>query len=85
MLYDCSSKQLNELTKLARDSGALGSRLTGAGWGGCIVALIPEEKTQSFINAMIQDYYENCPPTRGLRPNSYIFPTIPGQGAAIYN
>ena len=84
-MYECSHPKLDTLAEISRKNGAYGARLTGAGWGGCIVALIPEEKTQSFINAMIQDYYENCPPAKGLRPNSYIFPTIPGQGAAIYN
>jgi N-acetylgalactosamine kinase len=43
MLYDCSSKNLNELVKLAKESGALGARLTGAGWGGCCVALVKKD------------------------------------------
>jgi galactokinase len=40
MYYDNSSKNLNELTKLALESGAYGSKLSGAGWGGCTVSLV---------------------------------------------
>lgn len=55
-LYDCSSPNLNELIGLCRESGALGSRLTGAGWGGCCVSLVRKTDVPQFIERVL-DYY----------------------------
>ena len=62
MLYDCSSKNLNELIKLARDSGALGARLTGAGWGGCCVCLVKKDGITEFISKVMNYYEKERPP-----------------------
>jgi hydroxymethylglutaryl-CoA reductase len=37
-----SSWEIEELVQIARDSGALGAKLTGGGGGGSIIALCPD-------------------------------------------
>ena len=44
-----SIPRLDRLVARAREAGALGAKLTGAGGGGCIIALCPDKKTQSRI------------------------------------
>lgn len=57
-LYNCSSKELETLTKICRKYGAMGSRLTGAGWGGCSISIIKEENEKLFMENVINEYYQ---------------------------
>jgi len=41
-----STKKINEMVYSARSAGALGSKLTGAGGGGCTVSLCPEREAE---------------------------------------
>lgn len=54
--YEVSSDELDQLVSEAISQGAYGARLTGAGFGGCIVALLPEDSADEIIEAII----ENC-------------------------
>ena len=80
-LFNCSAPGLNELTSIARNAGAYGSRLTGAGWGGCTVSLVPNDKAEAFIATLRKEYkaYEGMDDeTFG----TYVFATKPGAGAS---
>lgn len=82
-LYDCSHPDLDELVDVALKSGALGSRLTGAGWGGCTVSLVPEETVDSFLAKVTDDYYKKHP-ARMEKLTTSLFVSPPAGGAIIY-
>ena len=55
--YDVSSPELDKLVDVCQNNQALGARLTGAGFGGCVVVLTrPEHQTQ--ILSAVKD---QCP------------------------
>lgn len=55
--YEVSSPELDFLTDYARKQpGVLGSRMTGAGFGGCTVTLIEKDKAQAFIEGQTKAY-----------------------------
>jgi mevalonate kinase len=44
-----STEEIERLCSLARENGALGAKLTGAGGGGCVVALADEAKAEAIV------------------------------------
>lgn len=79
-LFDCSCPELNNLTSIARASGAYGSRLTGAGWGGCTISLVPEDDVEGFIKR-VKAAYPPYHDLEGEKLSEAIFATHPSSGA----
>lgn len=74
-LFEVSSEPLNQLVTLAREqTNVLGSRLTGAGFGGCTVSLVPSAEIDSFERYVGKAYTE----ATGLTADFYTI--HPGNG-----
>ncbi|WP_297130721.1 galactokinase [Terrisporobacter sp.] len=57
--YEVTGKELDTLVELALNhEGTIGSRMTGAGFGGCTVSIIKKDKVEDFINVVGQKYKE---------------------------
>lgn len=55
--YEVTGKELDTLVAAAwEEEGVLGARMTGAGFGGCAIALVPSDKTEAFITNVNQKY-----------------------------
>jgi galactokinase len=58
-LYEVTCKELDVMVEEAlRVEGVLGSRMTGAGFGGCTVSLVKDEQVEAFIQTVGQHYKE---------------------------
>jgi galactokinase len=79
--YEVSSPELDTLVGLAREAGTAGARLTGAGFGGCVVALTDSERVQSVMEALKMGYYEKREPDLPLR--DVLFLAEPSEGASV--
>ncbi|EFJ30960.1 hypothetical protein SELMODRAFT_144964 [Selaginella moellendorffii] len=85
-LYECSCPELEELVQVCRSAGALGARLTGAGWGGCVVALVHEASVPAFILSLKEGFYNSRIQKGIVKPESlglYVFASKPSSGAAV--
>ncbi|XP_078386400.1 N-acetylgalactosamine kinase isoform X4 [Cetorhinus maximus] len=83
-MYECSCPELDQLVDICMQSGAVGSRLTGAGWGGCTVSMVPTNKLDSFLTKVQEVYYKADVQRAALQTPS-LFATQPGGGAAVYH
>jgi len=84
-LFDVSCDELEELTSVCRRNGALGSRMTGAGFGGCVVCLVKKDVVSSFCDAVYKGYYEKDEERKRHKRENVLFATSPSSGAFIIN
>ncbi len=55
--YEVTGMELDILVEEARKiPSVLGSRMTGAGFGGCTVSLVKESEIESFMNLVGKNY-----------------------------
>ena len=58
-LYEATGKELDTLSSLARtEAGCLGSRMIGAGFGGCTISIVKKTMVESFIRHVDKAYYD---------------------------
>jgi galactokinase len=76
--FEVSSLELNAMVDAARKTaGCFGARMTGAGFGGCAVALIKSDAAEAFVEGVAADYKRKT----GLEARVFICRA--GDGAGI--
>jgi galactokinase len=67
--YEVTGTELDTLVEEARKvEGVLGSRMTGAGFGGCTVSLVHKDAIDRFITEVGSAYHAKT----GLKPDFYL-------------
>jgi galactokinase len=79
--FEVSGPELDELVEIATDAGAEGARLTGAGFGGCAIALCTTQTVDEVLTALKERFYS----TRDLAVDlsDALFLARPGGGARV--
>lgn len=78
--FSVSSSELDELVAIAREGGARGARLTGAGFGGCVVALADRWTVGGVLETLVGEYYEPEKMIDDL--DDRLFIAVPSAGAS---
>ncbi len=76
--YEVSCDELDNLSELCRGfEGVYGSRLTGAGFGGCTVTLVEPNRADSLVDFLQARYYG----VKGITPVVFVTRAAEGAGA----
>jgi galactokinase len=73
-----SSPALDSLVEAAMESGAVGARLTGAGFGGCAVVLCRAAEAASVRRGLLERFYNG---RREFKESRHLIDAEPGAGA----
>jgi galactokinase len=74
-LYEVSGKELDTIVEFSSTyKDCIGARMTGAGFGGCAIALVKKESFDDFSQQLIPYYKERI----GYEPQ--VFASIAGDG-----
>jgi galactokinase len=79
--YEVSHAELDRLVEVAREAGAVGARLTGAGFGGSIVALCPAARAAEVLDTLEERFY--APRGAAGAAERYAFAAEPSGGAEV--
>ena len=74
--FAVSTPELDRLVDLSVEAGALGARLTGAGFGGCVVALV-SRGTLADVARTVTDRYRS---ETGREPSAFAVSAVNGAG-----
>ena len=67
--YEVTGKELDTLVEEARKvEGTIGSRMTGAGFGGCTVSIVEADQVETFIREVGSGYNQRT----GLKADFYV-------------
>lgn len=72
-LYETSCPEVDRLVDFCRKSGAVGSRMTGAGWGGYTINLVPADKVSYFLKCVMEAVGDQA-----------VVEITPASGACVY-
>ena len=76
-LYEVSCRELDTMVELAlAQEGVAGSRMTGAGFGGCTVSLVRRDGVRNFVDRLGREYRK----ATGIKPEFYVCETSAGVG-----
>ncbi len=75
--YEVSCEELDVTVDVAREAGAVGARMTGGGFGGSAIALVPAERADAVQAAVTTAFV-----ARGWRQPEF-FLASPGAGARV--
>jgi N-acetylgalactosamine kinase len=78
--FECSTRRLDAIVECARRGGAFGARLTGAGFGGSIVALCDVAGADAVIESIDRGYYAKL---NSGAPESWRAVLHAGAGASV--